>query len=162
MRGPFIINGAEENYSFNSTETLLHVLRNNGHAEVKSGCEKGECGICIVLLDGKPVNSCQVLAASVIGREITTVKGIGDSRKPSPIQEAFAEAGGIQCGYCTPAKVVVTYSLLKENPDPSDDEIKSALDGNICRCTGYVKILDSVKLAAEKLSGAEEKGHEDE
>jgi len=158
VKGAFIINGAEESYTFNSTETLLNVLRNNGHVEVKSGCEKGECGICIVLLDGKPVNSCQVLAASVMGREITTVKGIGNSRKPNPIQEAFAEAGGIQCGYCTPAKVVVAYSLLKENPNPSDDEIKSALDGNICRCTGYVKILDSVKLAAEKISGAEKKG----
>lgn len=158
MRGSFVINDVEENYSFNSTETLLQVLRNNGHVEVKSGCERGECGICIVLLDGKPVNSCQVLAASVMGRKITTVKGIGDSRKPNPIQEAFAEAGGIQCGYCTPAKVLVTYSLLKENSDPSEDEIKGALDGNICRCTGYVKILDSVKLAAEKLEGLKGKG----
>ena len=162
MRGAFIINGAEENYSFNSTETLLHVLRDNGHVEVKSGCEKGECGICIVLLDGKPVNSCQVLAASVMGRNITTVKGVGDSRHLNPIQEAFAEAGGIQCGYCTPAKVVVTYSLLKENPNPSDEEIKNALDGNICRCTGYVKIVDSVKLAAEKLSGKEGKRRNNE
>ncbi|NOY08430.1 MAG: (2Fe-2S)-binding protein [Spirochaetes bacterium] len=153
MKGAFIINGTAETYTFGPADTMLSVLRKNGHAEVKSGCGKGECGICIVLLDGKPVNSCQVLAASVIGREITTVMGIGNFRNLNPIQEAFVEAGGVQCGYCTPAKVVVTYSLLRENPDPSDADVRNALDGNICRCTGYVKILDSVKLAAKKLSG---------
>ena len=156
MKADFIINGRRESLEFDSRATLLEVLRNSGHREVKSGCENGECGVCTVLLDGIPVNSCMVLAASVIGREVTTIRGLteDDDTGLSPVQEAFAEAGGIQCGFCTPAKVLVTYSLLSKNPQPSDEDIMNALDGNICRCTGYVKILDSVKLAAEKLKAS--------
>ncbi len=152
MKGIFKINGKELEISFEAHKVLLDVLRENGFTEVKEGCREGECGACVVLLDGKPVNSCQVLAASAMGHEITTVKGIGTLHNPHPIEEAFVEAGAVQCGFCTPGMVIATYALLKENKDPSDEDIKRALDGNLCRCTGYVKIKKAVKLAAKKVS----------
>ena len=151
MKGVFKINGKELEISFEAHKVLLDVLRENGFTEVKEGCREGECGACVVLLDGKPVNSCQVLAATAIGREITTVKGIGTLHNPHPIEEAFVEAGAVQCGFCTPGMVIATYALLKENKDPDDEDIKRALDGNLCRCTGYVKIKKAVKLAAKKV-----------
>jgi carbon-monoxide dehydrogenase small subunit len=104
-----------------------------------------------VLLDGRPVNSCLLLAGLVEGREITTIEGIGSVEKLHPIQEAYLDAGGVQCGYCTPGFVLATKALLDKNPEPGNEEIKNALDGNYCRCTGYVKILDAVKLAAKRL-----------
>ncbi len=151
MRGVFIINGQRKEIEFAPHKRLLDVLRENGYAEVKEGCREGECGACVVLLDGKPVNSCQVLAASVMEKEIVTVRGLGTIHKPHPIEEAFVEAGAVQCGFCTPGMIISTYALLKENPDPEDDDIKRALDGNLCRCTGYVKIKKAVKLASKKV-----------
>ena len=132
-------------------ETLLQVLRNNGYTEVKNGCSEGQCGACMVQLDGVPVNSCQVLAVSAKGKKVTTSKGVGNYANVSTIQEAYVEAGAVQCGFCIPGFVVVTDALLRENPDPGEDEIKAYLNGNLCRCTGYVKIIDAVKLAAKKL-----------
>jgi len=151
MNGEFTVNGKKCQCTFNSDERLLFTLRNHGFSEVKNGCLEGECGACLVLLDDKPVNSCQVFTASALGVDIKTVKGIGTLHEPHIIQEAFVEAGAVQCGYCTPGMVLATYALLKEYPNPSDIEIKNALDGNLCRCTGYVKIVEAVKLAAERL-----------
>lgn len=151
MKDIFMVNGQRMEYEFDESDVLLDVLRNNGHYEVKKGCGEGECGACAILLDGILVNSCQVLAASVRGKEITTVRGLGNVHEPHPLQEAFADAGAIQCGFCTPGMILASYALLNENPHPSDDEIKQALDGNICRCTGYVKIFEAVRLAAERM-----------
>jgi aerobic-type carbon monoxide dehydrogenase small subunit (CoxS/CutS family) len=156
MSGQFIINGKEYHFEYKSDERLLFTLRNNGFTEVKNGCLEGECGACLILLDDKPVNSCQVFTASAIEKDIITVKGIGNIHEPHIIQEAFVETGAVQCGYCTPGMVLASYALLKTNPDPSESEIKSALDGNLCRCTGYVKIIEAVKLAAERLNGVME------
>lgn len=151
MEGTFEVNGKAERWIFDADATLLHVLRDHGHTEVKNGCSAGECGACLVLLDGRPVNSCQVLAASAIGRRIVTVAGIGSIHAPHPIQLALADAGAVQCGFCTPGMVIAAYALLQENPDPSEDDIKRALDGNLCRCTGYVKIVEGVRLAAQRM-----------
>ncbi len=147
----FIINGASRELDLQPNETLLNVLRNNGFTEVKSGCQEGECGACLVLLDEKPVNSCQVLALSVQQKKIRTVKGIGTLHAPHVIQKAFAERGADQCGFCSPGMVISAYSLLQNNPNPTRQEVTEALDGNLCRCTGYVKIIEAVEYAAELL-----------
>jgi len=157
MTGNFTVNGKDLVFTFNGDERLLFTLRNHGFTEVKNGCLEGECGACLVLLDDKPVNSCQVFTASVRGKGIKTVKGIGDLHQPHIIQEAFVEAGAVQCGFCTPGMVLASYALLKSNPNPSDAEIKNALDGNLCRCTGYVKIIEAVRLAAQRMQ--ESGGH---
>lgn len=151
MEGTFIVNGKHLTFAFEPDERLLITLRNHGYTEVKNGCQEGECGTCLILLDEKAMNSCQVLTASVIGKKIQTVKGIGDLHQPHAIQQAFVEAGAVQCGFCTPGMVIASYALLKKNPDPSVAEIQNALDGNLCRCTGYVKIVEAVKLAAERM-----------
>lgn len=153
MEGSFEVNGRLEQWRFEPDASLLDLMRANGHTEVKNGCSAGECGACLVLLDGKPVNSCQVLAASAVGRQIVSCKGIGDVHSPHPIQTALADTGAVQCGFCTPGIVVAAYALLNENPDPTDLEIKNALDGNLCRCTGYVKIIEGVQLAARRMMG---------
>jgi carbon-monoxide dehydrogenase small subunit len=114
----------------------------------KNACEQGECGSCSVLLDGELVCSCLVLAAQADGHEVTTVEGLADGRELHPVQAAFADTGAVQCGFCTPGFVVATAELLRRVADPSDDEIREALSGNLCRCTGYAKILDAVRLAA--------------
>jgi len=152
VEGIFKINGKEKFIIFHSTATLLTVLRENGHTEVKKGCGMGECGACIVLLNDKLVNSCQVFAASAMGAEVLTTKGLGDIHEPHPIHKAFVDAGAVQCGFCTPGMVLVTFSLLRTNPDPSDEEIKRAFDGSLCRCTGYVKIIEAVKIAAKRMA----------
>ncbi|MCK9426380.1 MAG: (2Fe-2S)-binding protein [Ignavibacteriaceae bacterium] len=151
MKFPFKVNNKSKDLELLPNETLLHVLRNNDFTEVKCGCNEGECGSCTVLLDGKPVNSCQVLAMSVQEKEITTVKGIGTLYTPHFLQKSFVEAGADQCGFCSPGMVLASYSLLKENPKPTRKEILTALDGNLCRCTGYVKIVDAVEMTAQKL-----------
>jgi carbon-monoxide dehydrogenase small subunit len=151
MKDTFRINDEIKTFDFDEQDTLLTVLRNNGHTEVKNGCEEGECGACAVLLDGELVNSCQILAASVRGRAITTVRGIGTMHSPHPLQESFADAGAIQCGFCTPGMILAAYALLRENPSPSEQDIRKALDGNICRCTGYEKIFEAVRMAAERM-----------
>ena len=152
MNGNFSINGTEVPISLRGDEVLLDVLRELGCTEVKEGCREGACGSCLVLLDGALVNSCQVLAASALGKEITTVKGLGTFHRPHPIQEAFVDAGAVQCGFCTPGMVLATFALLKKNSRPTEQQIRHALDGNLCRCTGYVKIIEAVKLAAERMS----------
>ena len=152
MKINFIINSELKNLDIKSNETLLEVLRNNGYTEVKCGCNEGECGACLVLLDGKPVNSCQVLAMSVRNKEVKTVKGIGTLFSPHIIQKTFAKAGADQCGFCSPGMIIASYSLLKEHPNPTYEEIVEGLDGNLCRCTGYVKIIEAVEESAQLIN----------
>jgi carbon-monoxide dehydrogenase small subunit len=130
-------------------ESLLYVLRERlGLPGSKNACEQGECGSCSVLLDGKLVCACLVLAAQMDGHELVTVEGLGEDGELHPVQEAFSETGAVQCGFCTPGFVVATADLLARTPSPSDDEIREALSGNLCRCTGYAKIFEAVRLAA--------------
>ncbi len=130
-------------------ESLLTTLRDRlALPGSKNACEQGECGSCSVLLDGTLVCSCLVLSAQVDGHDVVTVEGLGSDGNPNRVQEAYADAGAVQCGFCTPGLVVATDDLLRRIPDPSDDEIREALSGNLCRCTGYAKILDAVHLAA--------------
>ena len=132
-------------------ESLLHLLRERlGLPGAKNACEQGECGSCTVYLDGEPVCACLVAAGQAIGREVTTVEGLTDGQALHPVQEAFVEAGAVQCGFCTPGLVVAAHDLLTRVPEPSDPEIREALAGNLCRCTGYEKILDAVRLAARR------------
>jgi carbon-monoxide dehydrogenase small subunit len=130
-------------------ESLLYALRERlGLPGSKNACEQGECGSCSVLLDGELVCSCLVLAAQADGRRVRTVEGLADGDRLHRVQQAFVDAGAVQCGFCTPGLVVATVDLLDANPTPTDDEIREALSGNICRCTGYQKILDAVRSAA--------------
>lgn len=145
------VNNKTVSFEHDAEDSLLTVLRKNGYVEVHNGCEEGECGACTVLLDDLPVNSCQIFTASIAGRKILTVRSLGDNLNLHPIQQAFMETGAIQCGFCTPAKILITYSLLQNNPHPTDQEIRKAFDGTICRCTGYIKIIEAVKLAAERM-----------
>jgi carbon-monoxide dehydrogenase small subunit len=134
-------------------ESLLNALRE--HLDLpgsKNACEQGECGSCSVYLDGQVVCSCLVLAAQAQGRDVVTVEGIAGSGGLHDVQRAFVEAGAVQCGFCTPGLIVASHDLLRRSPHPSDPEIREALAGNLCRCTGYEKILDSVRLAAERIS----------
>jgi aerobic carbon-monoxide dehydrogenase small subunit len=132
-------------------ESLLHVLRERlGLPGAKNACEQGECGSCSVYMDGQLVCSCLVLAGQAEGREVTTVEGLAPEGRLSPIQEAFLAAGAVQCGFCTPGLIVASDDLLSRNPDPTDAEIREALAGNLCRCTGYEKILDAVRSAAAR------------
>ena len=134
-------------------KTLLEVLREDlGLTGTKHGCELGECGTCTVLVAGAPVLSCLALPAELEGAVITTIEGMADGAELHPLQRAFAELGAAQCGYCTPGILLSARSLLEENPRPSRDEIKEALAGNLCRCTGYTKILEAVELAAERMA----------
>jgi carbon-monoxide dehydrogenase small subunit len=147
------VNGRAHRAIVEPNLTLLHVLRETlGYLDVKNGCEKGDCGACTVLLDGKPVNSCLVLAWQADGCQVTTNAGLGSLEHPHPIQEAFADLGAAQCGYCTPGMVLAAKALLDETPHPTETQIREALAGNLCRCTGYGQILRAVALAAEKLS----------
>jgi len=132
---------------------LSHFLREVvGLTGTHIGCVIGECGACTILFDGKLVKSCLLFAVQANGREITTVEGLATNGNLHPVQEAFVEKYGFQCGYCTPGMVLAAFSLLKENPDPSDDDIRRALAGNLCMCTGYAQIIESVKEAASKMS----------
>ncbi len=152
MKIKLTINGRERLSDVPEGERLLDTLRNLGYTGVKRGCDEGTCGTCVVLLDGKPVNSCMLFSHGSQGAEITTIEGLGTPQNPHPIQRAFVDAGAVQCGFCTPGMVLSTKALLDVNPDPTEDEIKLALDGQLCRCTGYVKIIDAVKRAASLLS----------
>jgi aerobic carbon-monoxide dehydrogenase small subunit len=132
-------------------ESLLYVLRERmGLPGSKNACEQGECGSCTVYLDGLPVCACLVAAGQAEGREVVTVEGLADPETLHPVQQAFLETGAVQCGFCTPGLLVQTHDLLARNPQPSDPEIREALAGNLCRCTGYEKILDAVRLAARQ------------
>jgi aerobic carbon-monoxide dehydrogenase small subunit len=149
MRVEFTVNGEQCQADVWEGESLLFALRERvGFPGSKNACEQGECGSCSVLLDGKLVCSCLVLAAQAQGHEVVTVEGLVEDGKLHRVQEAFVAAGAVQCGFCTPGLVVATADLLKHNADPSDDEIREALSGNLCRCTGYAKIFDAVRLAA--------------
>jgi carbon-monoxide dehydrogenase small subunit len=133
-------------------ESLLYALRERlGLSGSKNACEQGECGSCSVYLDGVLVCACLVLAAQAEGREVVTVEGLVDDDELHPVQSAYVETGAVQCGFCTPGLIVATHELLTRNPQPSDDEIREALAGNLCRCTGYEKILDAVRLAAQRV-----------
>jgi aerobic carbon-monoxide dehydrogenase small subunit len=136
-------------------ESLLYVLRERlGLPGSKNACEQGECGSCSIYLDGVLVCSCLVLAAQAEGREIVTVEGISADDVLHPVQSAFLDAGAVQCGFCTPGLILTTHDLLSRVPSPSDPEIREALAGNLCRCTGYEKIMDAVRLAAERMAAA--------
>ncbi|MCX6998813.1 MAG: (2Fe-2S)-binding protein [Candidatus Sumerlaeota bacterium] len=148
------INGEDKVLTIATGERLLDLLRREGYFSVKEGCRQGNCGACVVLLDGRAVNSCMVFAARCEGREIITAEGLGTPARPHPLQEAFVNAGAVQCGYCTPGMLLSSQALLAENPAPSVEEIKTALDGNLCRCTGYVKIIKAVQDAAKRMKGA--------
>ena len=149
------VNGEEREVSFPPHFTLLEVLRESlALTGTKHGCELGECGACAVLLDGKAMLSCLVLGAQCEGREILTIEGVaGDSSELHPLQAAFADLGGAQCGYCTPAMVLTAKELLDHEPKPSRERIAEALAGNLCRCTGYLQIVDAVEQAASVMRG---------
>jgi carbon-monoxide dehydrogenase small subunit len=132
-------------------ETLLQALRNKlGAVEVKDGCSKGDCGACTVILNGKAVNACLTLALQADGKEVMTIKGIGSVQDPHPLQKSFVEKGAIQCGFCTAGHVLSAKALLDKNPAPTRDEIKEAISGNLCRCTGYTKIVEAIEDSAIK------------
>lgn len=144
------VNGEVEVVNVPAHWTLLQMLRESmALTGTKNGCAGGECGACTVLLNGEAVNSCMVLGSECDGAEIVTVEGLADDGKLDPVQEAIMEAGGVQCGFCTPGVLISARSLLDRNQDPTEDEIKEALVGNLCRCTGYVRIIDGIKEAAK-------------
>ena len=152
MRIALTVNGEPLEADLWGGESLLTMLRDTLELPgSKNACEQGECGSCSVLMDGELVCSCLVLAAQTDGHEIVTVEGLADEDGLHPVQQAFVDAGAVQCGFCTPGLVVAVADLLERSPTPSDDEIREALSGNVCRCTGYVKIFDAVRLAAEQM-----------
>lgn len=149
----FVLNGELTHAEVSADETLLEVLRTRLKVTgVKKGCGEGECGSCTVLLDGKPVVSCLLPAVKVTGRQVLTIEGLSEGENLHPIQEAFLEAGAVQCGFCTPGMILSTKALLDACPEPSREEIRQALSGNICRCTGYIQIQEAVQLAGRKMS----------
>jgi aerobic carbon-monoxide dehydrogenase small subunit len=151
MRISLTVNGERREADLWGGESLLSVLRDTLELPgSKNACEQGECGSCSVLLDGELVCSCLVLGAQADGHEVVTVEGLAEGDALHPVQQAFVDAGAVQCGFCTPGLVVAVTDLLARTPDPGDDEIREALSGNLCRCTGYAKIFDAVRLAAER------------
>lgn len=147
-----VVNGQTHELEVEPRERLLDVLRYRlGYTGTKEGCGTGECGLCTVLLDGKPVTSCLVLAVSANGKSITTVEGIAKDGQLHPIQRAFIDYGALQCGICTPGFIVSAYALLNEVPDPDEETIRTWLAGNLCRCTGYQKIIQAVQAAAKMM-----------
>lgn len=148
------INGEPYEVRIKPNTTLLDFLRDKiGLTGTKKGCDTGQCGACTVLLDGKPINSCLVLAADTNGKEILTVEGLGRDGKLHPLQETFMQEGAVQCGYCTSGMLLSAKALLDENPSPGEEEVKKAIAGNLCRCTGYVRIVKAVLVAARKMGG---------
>ncbi|MFQ6240682.1 (2Fe-2S)-binding protein [Sinorhizobium meliloti] len=151
------VNGEARELAVAPNRTLLDALRNEGSLTgTKKGCDVGDCGACTVIMDGRPVNACLVLAVEAEGATIETIEGLQPAYdRPHLLQQKFREHGGAQCGFCTPGIIMMAKALLDENPDPSEDEIRFALAGNICRCTGYTKIIDAVRATAEELRKAE-------
>ncbi|MCC7048231.1 MAG: (2Fe-2S)-binding protein [Alphaproteobacteria bacterium] len=149
---PFTINGEEIEVALDTRDTLLELLRDRvGLTGSKEGCGNGNCGACTVLVDGAPVNACIVLAVEAVGRRIVTIEGIAANGKLDRVQQALIDLGGTQCGYCTPGVVVSAKALLERNPNPTEGEIRHALAGNLCRCTGYDKIVEAVVAAATRV-----------
>ena len=150
MMVDFVLNGKAVSCDASANVILLDLLRNElGVLSVKRGCEQGECGACTVLLDGSPVNSCMIIAVRVEGRSITTIEGLRDEPVMVALREAFMEGGAVQCGFCTPGMLVSAYALLRDNPSPTLHEAKTAIEGNICRCTGFTLPLEAILKAAE-------------
>lgn len=148
----FTVNGEKRNETVAPSTRLLDLLRDDlGLTGTKEGCGQGECGACSVIMDGKLVVSCLILAPQADGSEIITIEGVKKGNDLHQIQKSFIESGAVQCGFCTPGMIMATKDLLAKNPDPSSEEIKRGLSGNICRCTGYAKIIDAVKMSAKKL-----------
>jgi len=148
------VNGEETEVAFAPHKTLLEILREDMNLTgTKHGCELGECGTCGVLVDGRPILSCLMLGIDAEGRDVTTVEGLAPDGKLHPLQDAFADLGAAQCGYCTPGFLCTSKALLDANPKPTRDEIKEALAGHLCRCTGYIKIFEAVELAAARMRG---------
>jgi aerobic carbon-monoxide dehydrogenase small subunit len=148
------VNGKQYQVAVAPSRTLLEVIREDlGLTGTKEGCGMGECGACTVIMDRKTVNSCLVLAAEADGKTILTIEGLADGGQLHPLQQAFADNGGLQCGFCTPGMILSAKALLDENPDPSDEDIKQGIAGNFCRCTGYAKIFASIKAAARTMGG---------
>jgi aerobic-type carbon monoxide dehydrogenase small subunit (CoxS/CutS family) len=150
------INGKSYSVTVKASDYLLDVLRNELLLSgTKRGCDNGECGACTVLIDGEPVNSCLYLAIRAEGKEITTIEGLGTEENLHPLQKAFIQEGSLQCGFCGPGMLMTAKALLDKNPSPTEEEIRQGLSGNLCRCTGYAKIIDGVKTAARELGGRE-------
>ena len=142
------VNGESKSWTIAPGDLLLDVLRREGYFGVKRGCETGECGACTVLVNGKPINSCLMFAAQTEGCDVLTIEGVAQGGKLDPLQEAFLEHGAVQCGYCTPGIILSARALLAECPDPTEAEVREALAGNFCRCTGYLKPVEAVLAAA--------------
>lgn len=157
MRIQLTVNTRVHEIDIDPGETLLEVLRRLGYKGVKKGCGTGDCGACAVLLDGRAVNSCLVLAAKADGVQVTTIEGLTKNGKLHPIQQTFLDEGAVQCGYCIPGMIIAAVDLLQHNPDPSEEEIKAGISGNLCRCTGYVKQVRAIQTAAKKM---QEEGHD--
>ena len=153
MKVEFELNGDKEEFDVNPDEVLLDLLRKNGYKSVKAGCKTGDCGACMVLVDGRAMTSCTLYAAQVDGKEVKTVEGL-EGELVDRLKESLLDAGAVQCGFCIPGVLISAYSLLSKVENPSRDEIKAALDGNLCRCTGYVKQIDAVKETAKSLGGS--------
>ncbi|MHA1444458.1 MAG: (2Fe-2S)-binding protein [Candidatus Hodarchaeales archaeon] len=147
------INGVKKNIEIQLNEILIDVLRREGYKGVKRGCNEGTCGTCTIIFNGKAVKSCIMLAAQAQNATITTIEGIGTREKPHPIQQAFVDAGVVQCGFCIPGMILSAKNLLDHNPNPTKEEVKMALDGNLCRCTGYRGQIEAVLQAAAVMRG---------
>ena len=151
------VNGRTHLAALAPNVTLLQALRDLGYADVKCGCEKGDCGACAVMVDGAAANSCLMLAFQADGAQILTAAGLGTVKQPHPLQVAFADLGAVQCGYCTPGLIIAAKALLDHNPHPTELEIRDAISGNLCRCTGYGQVVQAIQAAAETLA-AESRG----
>lgn len=147
----FRVNGRKARLSVGGNQTLLELLREQlDLTGTKRGCDSGDCGACTVLMDGQPVNACLVLAAEVAGTDITTIEGLGEHDKLHPLQQAFVDYNAVQCGFCTPGMILTASALLDENPDPTEGDIRQYLQGNLCRCTGYGKIVQAIQAAVKR------------
>jgi len=152
MRITFTLNGRTAECDIEPDVRLIDLLRETFHLTgTKEGCGEGECGACTILVDGRAVNSCLLLAPQVDGCDVLTIEGLADGDRLHPLQDAFVEAGAVQCGFCTPGFLMSAYALLRHRPDPTDDEIRTAFEGNLCRCTGYEQIVAAVRAAAERM-----------
>lgn len=146
------VNGRTHQVALAPNITLLQALRDLGYTDVKNGCEKGDCGACTVMLDGRVINSCLKLARLAQGHSIVTVAGLGTAEDPHPLQQAFVDNGAVQCGYCIPGMIMAAKGLIDENPHPTDEEIHEAISGNLCRCTGYIRAFTAIRAAAEAMN----------